>query len=220
MLTPEERFWLILAAGTRGDDVEQERLKATASRVTYSTQDYAPFARAFEELSLLIFIELLDMAAAYLDAFARDDDAEDLDGGDDHDGGEDACEDNSDSDDADRHRGRRPTGRRWLDIALATGYLLKARADGWKQFCERMAVRPFALWECLPGCKRLQIALGLAEGTPDLPGPAFEREGMIAWLNATRPKGEPRIRELGATPDFYRDSLEETFRERASWWGG
>jgi hypothetical protein len=71
MLTPEERFWLILAAGTRRDDAEQERLKATASRVTYSTQDYAPYARAFEELALLIYIELLDMAAAYLDAFAR-----------------------------------------------------------------------------------------------------------------------------------------------------
>jgi hypothetical protein len=142
-----------------------------------------------------------------------------LDDVDDCDGGEEVCAEGSDSDDIDSDRGRRPTGRRWLDIALATGYLLKARADGWKQFCERMKVRPFVLWECLPGYKRLQIALGLAEGSPDFPGPAFEREGMIAWLNATRPEGEPKVGELGATPDLYAESLEDTFRERAAWWG-
>ena len=43
-------------------------------RITLSMPDHAPYAHAFDELALLIFIELLEEAAGYLDAFARADD--------------------------------------------------------------------------------------------------------------------------------------------------
>jgi hypothetical protein len=77
-LTPEERFRLILAAGARGDEAERSRLVSTGQRITLSIQDHAPYAHAFEELSFLLFIELLEEAARYLEAFARADDVHDV----------------------------------------------------------------------------------------------------------------------------------------------
>jgi hypothetical protein len=62
-LTPEERFRLILAASERGDESERTRLVSTAPRITLTMPDHSPFAHAFHELSLLIFVELLDTAA-------------------------------------------------------------------------------------------------------------------------------------------------------------
>jgi hypothetical protein len=162
------------------------------------------FVHAFEDVAILTFIEMLDAVAGYLDALWRADDAEDLRNWD---------------DDAEADRGRRLTGLRFLDIALATGYLLRARADGWKQFCERLGVPPFALWELLPGYKRLQIALDMAEDSPDSPGAAFAPEGMLAWLNEVRPAGDAEIHDLVPTPEWYANGAEECYRERAKWWG-
>jgi hypothetical protein len=149
------------------------------------------------------------------------DDVDDLDE-------EDIDDDMAKSDDAttepdagmDSERSKRRSGQRGVDLALATGYLLKARADGWKLFCERMGVPPFAVWELLPGYKRLRFAMNLAKGTPELPGPAFLPEGMIVWLNEIRPAGEPEVRELTATPEYYADAFEKVYRERAASWSG
>ena len=67
-LTPEERFRLILAAGGRGDEAERERLMKAGGRITLVMSDHAPFAHAFAEIALLVFIELLDAASSYLEA--------------------------------------------------------------------------------------------------------------------------------------------------------
>src|SRR2546428_21654 len=68
-LTPEERFRLILAASGRGDEVEKDRLVNAGGRIALSMPDHSPFAHAFNELSLLTFIELLDDAAFYQRCF-------------------------------------------------------------------------------------------------------------------------------------------------------
>jgi hypothetical protein len=70
-LTAEERFRLIVAAGARGDDAERDRLLSAGRRVTLRMSDHAPLAHAFDELSLLVFVELLAGAADYLEAFHR-----------------------------------------------------------------------------------------------------------------------------------------------------
>ncbi len=69
-LSAEERFRLIAAAGARGDEVEQERLVRAARRLTVSMPDYSPYGHAFNELSLLVFIELVEEAARYREALA------------------------------------------------------------------------------------------------------------------------------------------------------
>ena len=76
-LTPEERFRLILAAGARGDRAEQDRLANAGQRISLSMPDHSPYAHAFDELALLIFIELLDGAANYFEAFGLADDFDD-----------------------------------------------------------------------------------------------------------------------------------------------
>ena len=74
-LTPVERFRLILAAGARGDEAEQDRLVNAGQRITLAMQDHAPYGDAFSELALLVFIELLEEAARYEEAFVWADDA-------------------------------------------------------------------------------------------------------------------------------------------------
>src|SRR5688572_10020205 len=81
-LTPEERFRLIFAAGASGDEAERDRLVRAGGRITLSMQDHAPYAHAFDELALLVFLELLEEAARYLDALTRADDVDEFFGGD------------------------------------------------------------------------------------------------------------------------------------------
>ena len=76
-LTPEERFRLILAASGRGDEAERDRLAHAGGRITLSMPEHAPYAQAFNDVSLLTFMELLDEAASYQEAFAVADNTRD-----------------------------------------------------------------------------------------------------------------------------------------------
>jgi hypothetical protein len=147
-LTPEERFRLILAAGARGDEAEQCRLINAGQRITFSVSDHEPYSRAFGELDLLTFIELLEEAAGYLDALHRADDAEVICGdcggeaNDESDGAVEEAEaefDGNDSEAADEEEEQTPA-ERYFDLALGHGYVLKTKADGWKLFCERCGI--------------------------------------------------------------------------------
>jgi hypothetical protein len=73
-LTPEERFRLILAADERSDESERDRLVNSGRRKTLSIQDHLPYVNAFDELARLVFIELLEEAGRFDDAFERADD--------------------------------------------------------------------------------------------------------------------------------------------------
>jgi hypothetical protein len=217
-LTPEERFRLVLAAGARGDEAEQDQLTAAGGCLTLSMPDYAPYAHAFEELSLLVYIELLEEAAFYLEAFSRADDACDIFGGDDMDAADDAPEAepdlNSDNGSAEDEDGDKSACERSLDVGLAAGYILRTKADGWKLFCERLTVPSFSWWKGLPGFARLQRALALTEKA------AFVPEGFLRWLNRVRPTGEPELTALPLTVEGMADETAKLFRTRAEWWGG
>lgn len=208
-LTAEERFRLILAASGRGDEGERERLGAVSPRITLSMPDHAPYGHAFSELAHLFYIELLEETARYNDAWERADDDSAVDGLDapDADNGTDAAAGPGDA-------RKRPTWQRALDLALAAGFMLKTKADGWKLFCERLNVPPFLLWKGYPGFDRLQDALDLAQQA------AFTAEGFRLWWNRLRQKGEPEATAVGLTPEAIADETRRTFQVRVQWWGG
>jgi hypothetical protein len=207
-LTPEERFRLILAASGRGDDTERDRLAHGGGKITLSLPDHAPYAQAFNDLAFLTFIELLEEAAHYQEAFALTDKF-----GDDED--EEESEDGSEETDAQVDEGpKEPVWSRALDIALAAGYMLRTKANGWKLFCERLNVPPLLIWEIHPGFERVQRALALAEKA------AFNAEGFLRWLNRVRPKGAPELTTVPLTAEGVADANAKAFRHRVEWWGG
>jgi hypothetical protein len=224
-LTPEERFRLILAASGRDDAAERDRLVRAGQWIKLSMPDHAPYARAFDELALLTYLELLEAAACYLDALDRTGDTCDGISDEEQQAEEDHCEvdsteareeaDAKDEADARTDNARnRPPWQRSLDLALAAGFVLRTKADGWQQFCERLHVPPCLLWQDLPGFDRLQRALALAEKA------AFAPEGMRCWLNAIRPAGAAELAEVPLTVEAVADATDEAFRERVRWWGG
>jgi hypothetical protein len=220
-LTPEERFRLILAASGRGDEAERDRLANAGERIDLSLPSHSPFALAFQELSALTFLELVEAAALYADANELADDALNIAsaGNKEQDGKEDEREDaeqlrepaaaasNADS-------GERPAWTRALEHAYAAGFILRTKADGWKLFCARQTVPPFLLWEGFPGFDRLQRSLALAEKA------AFGSEGFLRWLNTVRPTGRPELTEVPLTVEGVADANEKVFRQRVEWWAG
>jgi hypothetical protein len=209
-LSAEERFRLIVAASDRGDEAERERLMNASKRITFSNVDYSPFAQALQELATLVFLDLVEEAAAFDDAHERWSDAEGM-------GIMDRKKDNS----ATAKKDAGTIKDRLFHLFLAQGFVLRTSAAGWKLFCDRMAFTPFGLWQYLPGFERLQHELNIVEGTPDRPGPAFTPKGMVRWLNTVRPPGKPEATEADImTAERIADALDARFRKRVEWWGG
>jgi hypothetical protein len=209
-LTPEERFRLVLAAGSRDDEAELDRLANASKRITFSTMDYSPFSHALHELAVLVLLELLEEVAKYDDAFAQWSDTEMTD-----------FIDGKIGTPALPKKKDRTITERSLDLYRAQGFILRTKAAGWKLFCERMGFSPFGLWQYVPGLDRLQRALDIVEGTPDQPGYAFTPLGIVLWLNSIRPADRPEATESNIiTAEGFADSLEATFQERVRWWGG
>jgi hypothetical protein len=132
----------------------------------------------------LAFIELLEEAARYDEAFAVYFDACDSFEVAEEEPAGDCAEESGDGagtwaveEPLEGDHGQKPAGERLLDLALAAGFMLRTKADGWKLFCERMNVPPFLLWQGLPGWQRLQSALARTEKA------AFVPEGFLRWLN-------------------------------------
>jgi hypothetical protein len=205
-LTPEERFRLILAAGGRGDEAEQNRLKEAGTQVELSLPDHAPYAHAFDKLSLLVFIDLMEDGAHYLEAFVLDSVGADI----------------PEAEVGNEGVGAKPRSssahqehvwERRLDLALALGFVLRTKAEGWKLFCDRLSVPPFLVWEGVPGFDRLQRALALTEDA------AFTPQGVVRWLKTIRPEGRPEatIQTL-ISAEMVADSLSEVFREFVDRW--
>ena len=228
-LTPEERFRLILAASGRGDEVERDRLVRTGNRITVSVLDHTPYAHAFFELELLTFLEVVEDASRYMDALTRFKNAVERGDGegsqrsaDGSKAGDDAaeqaenekshaevksCEMPARADNADS-----PAGQRYLAQARIAGYVLQAKVDGWKLFCEEMDVPPFLTWEGFPGFDRLQGRLELAKKV------AFGREEFLCWLNAGRPSGSPELTAVLLTADAVAAATKDAFCLRVRWW--
>jgi hypothetical protein len=237
-LTPEERFRLILAAGGRGDDAEQDRLCKTAQRISLGMPDYAPWSHAYDELATMVFMEVLEEAAKHDDAFHRwceadevwssepamdegaaEDDRESIEAGA-EDVGEDDDEPADGSAPADEG-GSWSTPTRARDLYLAQGFILKTKAAGWTMFCERLSIPPFGLWQLFPGYDRLRRALDLLEDDEFRPAPAFRPEGMLRWLGTVRREGAPEPSLEGLiSPEGFAADLDLTLRERVAWWRG
>jgi hypothetical protein len=229
-LTPEERFRLILAANGRGDEAEQERLVNAGRRITLSMFDHAPFVHAFDEIALLVFVELLAEASSYLELFHWVDDASEWDDAV-AESVDDATDDEAiaipvDGDEPDANgdsvvaggqkngdKPRQIQQRRWR-LALAAGFVLKVKADGWKLFCERLTIPPLATWNDLPGFERIERALALTEHA------AFTPTGMVRWLNDVRPAEAPPLSEVSLTVEGIADATAKMFQDRVAWWGG
>jgi hypothetical protein len=217
-LTPEERFRLILAASGRGDEAEHNRLTSAGGRITLSMQDHVPFAQAFGDLAMLIFIDLVEEAARYRECLHFADDAGDTFGTDEaeEENGDAVEETNAHSDEGPKQEGdsEKPVYFRILEGAYAAGYMLRTQANGWKLFCERLDVPPFLLWEELPGFDRLQRALALTEKA------AFVSEGYLQWINRVRPKGKPELTVVPLTVEGVAAANAKAFRQRVHWLGG
>jgi hypothetical protein len=221
--TCEERFRLIMAASGRGDEAERERLVRSGEKLTLTMPDHAPYSLALSELSFLFYIELQEEAARFHDAFDSADEAcarDDHQG--EHDEGGDATGDESETgqggsagqEPEEDHSSNRRSGERFLDLAFATGYVLRTKAAGWDLFCARLTVPSRLLWEGLPGLDRLERALALAEKA------AFAPEGWLGWLNRMRPQGEQPLTKVPLTAEQVADATEQAFRHRVAWWGG
>jgi hypothetical protein len=207
-LTPDERFRLSLAAIERGDESEQERLSQAGKDLVLSMPDLAPWSHAFDELAMLIFMELLEEAAKHRQAFERWCDADESWG-----------EDEADEDQSPSAESIRPMKARCLDLYLAQGFMLATKVDGWKLFCQRLNIPPFALWQHLPGFDRLQLAIELLQDNEFRPGPAFRPEAMLRYLRSFRDQPEPSPENL-ICPERLAADLDSLFRQRVQWWGG
>jgi hypothetical protein len=146
-------------------------------------------------------------AARYHDAFDRLDSAEREDGDDDEMKPEGEPDSKAEEDSEDDTDGEWAVWHRYFDLALASGYVLRAKAEGWKLFCERLNVPPFLFWEKLPGLDRLLRALALAEKA------AFVPEGFLRWMNRIRPAGDPELTNVPLTTEGLATATEETFQE-------
>lgn len=75
-LSPEERFRLIVAAAARSDEAEQDRLANSGQPIKLTMSDHVPISLAFDELALVMFIEVLETAAGYFELLRLAGDAE------------------------------------------------------------------------------------------------------------------------------------------------
>lgn len=218
-LTAEERFRLSLAAGARGDKAEQARIISADQRICLSMSDRTPWCEAFDELAFVVFIEMLDEVAKFDDARSRLDEAEFMNireaegeaedpDEDEQDTGSEAEEEHgNDADDIDPEENGQTLEERRLDLLMAQGWMLKTRYDGWKLFCERLDIPPFAVWQYLPGYERLQSTRERAEKG------AFVTGGMVRWLNSNRPDGCPEVTAADIlSPERLAEQLDEMLR--------
>jgi hypothetical protein len=95
-------------------------------------------------------------------------------------------------------------------LALAAGFILKTKADGWKLFCQRVTIPPFTFLEGLPGFHRLERALARAQEA------AFVPEGFLRWLNDVRPPGQPEVTDVPLTVEGVADEIEKRYRQSIS----
>lgn len=134
-LTRDERVRLLFAARGRQDEAEADNLTRSAPSIPVRMKDFAPCLMAFKTLALLVFVELLDVAADCEAAWLA---------------AESAVEDDAGA-------------ARWGRVATGHGYRLRTKWLGWVRFCEEWHASPRLLWEHLPGLDRIDRALATAE---------------------------------------------------------
>lgn len=209
-LSGEERFRLILAASGRGDAVEKERLSKSGRTISLVSQDHAPASFAFNSLSLVTYIELLDAAGFYREVMTMEEHEEDW--AFEKRKGKHQIEEEDDEYVPLDIAGLKPE-KRTLGMTLAAGCILREKAKGWVLFCERIGVPPYLLWNGLPGYDRLKRDIEIAETF------AFSREALLRWCNRKGEPGEKKIKQV-ISAETCADEAEVMYREQVEWWGG
>jgi len=199
-LTAQERLALLLAAEARGDRHEFNRLMETAPRKNYSVPHHAPLLDTFLDLSKLHFMQLLDTAACYFDAFEQ----------------------------PGRKRGRGADPLEGWDMVLLLGYLFRTYLEGWRQFCAELNIDPEFMWNSWPGYETIKAAERTSGPHPEtgFPGAAYVEEGAVRYY-ARRALGD-READVDAellqkfrvvTPESMAADLRTTWEHGLKKWG-
>jgi hypothetical protein len=191
-LTPGERLPLILAAGARGDEVEQKRLSASAPEETYRVPDHYSLAKAFGEAGHYHLLALLDLAANFWQWWGlwmsyglRQ-------------SGKTATKTTKRGPaSADKTKERRAGG---IVRYYATRFV--AHVEGWKQFCEAMHIDPEVQLHFMIGW---ETVLRTEERARDLAFTA-EEAAQFVRLETVAVEGD---REKGPIPVESAESLAE-----------
>jgi hypothetical protein len=219
-LSAEERFRLILAACSRNDEAEADRLRNVGKRIALSILDHSPYVDAFQDLLFVNYIDLLEDAALYLESIALRD--------------KQLC--------ASIEAAKTPKRKKtmplktdsptlngdavvWPDWHLTgrtvygVGFLFKMKLEGWKLFCNRLNVSAVALWEQmdLAGLDRLKTAWAQIHAGAVFPSAA----AMTCWVNEVRPASDPEYSEADiVTAEWIADWLGAEFRGHVKRCGG
>jgi hypothetical protein len=149
--TPHERLSLIMAAEERGDETERNRLEQTAPWVMCHASHHFRLTLALHLISNQHYMELLSLAAQYLQAILApwDDGAE----------WQERYEENADDFASDEPVFFGLT----RDLPFMFGFTIKTLLAGWRLFCEKLQIPPDAPWESLPGYETVRQAEKLTE---------------------------------------------------------
>ncbi len=177
-LSSDERFRLALAADERGDKPEVLRLTASGPRVQLTGPEHALNMMSWISLSHHAYIELIEQASLFHNAYdfacRSDDEAE----------GDDALP------------------QCWERVFFF-GCLLRTKYFGWLRFCKRIGVPPLWQWRDLPGYWRLELALKFSKNKAFTPM-GFMRTLNRKRPEGSAPKTKPPLTTKGIAREFYR----------------
>lgn len=168
-LTPWERLPLMVAAGERGDAVEEERLSRSAPRTGFRIPDYWGLVEGLDNLAKVYLLKQLDLAALYWrlasllnqEPLGRPSQPE-----------------------------RQRDERRWQLLQMLC-YRFLVSADGWRLLCSQMHIDPVVLLKNLPGYDAVQQMEPVARLF------AFKAEEALAFLRADAEACRPIEMETG-----------------------
>lgn len=155
-LSARERLALLLAAEARGDRPEFNRLMATAPRKNVSVPHHAPLFDSFLFVNKLHFMQLLETAASYFEAFGN----------------------------LPRKRGKGADPLAGWPEVLLLGYLFRTYLEGWRQFCAELHVDPEFMWQSWPGYRMVKAAERTSGPNPETgrSGAAYVEVGAARYF--------------------------------------
>jgi hypothetical protein len=195
-LTPRERLPLVLAAGARGDEAEQERLSGSAPRARFEVPDYYNLAQALRKAGDFHLLTLLDLAASFWQWWGlwmlhgvRNESAEGIK-----------------KRQGPKARPEKARETRAGGIACYYAARFVAHVDGWQQFCSELHVDPEVQLNFMPGWDTITRTLEQARPLAFSP----EEAARFVLLETVSPEGDASL-ERGPVP-------VETAAELAAAW--
>jgi hypothetical protein len=133
-----ERLALLGSACARDDQTEANRLMVSAPVVSWRGPDVYRDAAAFDRFALLTYLDVLALAAAFLEATAEASRAAHA---------------------ADTDPSQGDALQEYSDVSLAAAFLLRTRLAGWREHCGELGIEDAdKLWRNMPGLERVRLA--------------------------------------------------------------